>query len=149
MQESSSPSGRLLYETLITFSLQLPLYSIGQISMMNLYNWPCNSPTVSHARKKIFVRDFLTGKIATLEVEPNDTIEAVKAKIQDTEGIPLDRQRLIFAGKRLEDRHTLSNYDIHQGSTIHIVLRQGTCVLIALIEITFAGLNVVCVCICT
>jgi ubiquitin C len=71
---------------------------------------------------QLFVKT-LTGKTVSIEVEEGESIEDVKAKIAEKEGIPAEQQRLIFGGQQLQDQKTLQDYDVGDDSTLHLVLR--------------------------
>ena len=66
----------------------------------------------------------LTGKSITVYIQPYDTVDDLKTKVQEIEGIPPDQQRFVFAGEQLEDDHKLLiDYNVQAGSTIHLILR--------------------------
>lgn len=74
------------------------------------------------ANKFIFVK-MLTGKTLTLEYKPKESVIEFKQRVMHQEGIPIEQQRMIFAGVQLENDRLLSDYNVKEESTLHLVLR--------------------------
>ena len=93
---------------------------------------------ITASAMQIFVKTF-EGISITLDVEPNDSIDAIKAKVQEKEGFPIGVQKLIFAGKELEEKKTLSDYNIQRDSTLHLVLKAGMITIIDELDKVYDG----------
>lgn len=117
----------LLFFIFLTF---LPYLTTGKVFNAPLFMIKPGSPSTDRLAKivgmrggmQVFVKT-LTGKTISVDVEPDESVESLKAKIQEKEGVPIDQQRIIFDGKQLDSLKSLADYDIDDDSTLHLVLR--------------------------
>ena len=85
----------------------------------------CNCTHCYNLPIRITVKTLMGKDILIIGIRPTDLVEHLKAaiQIQSTEGIPPDQQRLVFAGRMIQDGHSLASYGVRNGSTVHLVLR--------------------------
>lgn len=103
-------------------NLTLQDYNITNDNLLSLTLFLRGGGLDGEGTKQVFIKT-LSGKTITLEVKDSDTIQSIKDKIKDIEGIPAEQQRLVFNGKQLEDNNTIADYGIQADSSIHLVLR--------------------------
>jgi hypothetical protein len=113
-----------LWLCVLTYGIPQParLCSMRPIGRNTVFQKPVPSFLTIRGGMQVFVKT-LTGKTISVDVEPDESVESLKAKIQQKEGVPADQQRIIFDGKQLDSLKSLSDYDIDDDSTLHLVLR--------------------------
>lgn len=125
--------GMLLTDQKIPPSTPLSKYNIKHEDTVSLASTsPLISPRAVTGREEatanntgevqIFVRN-LNGKSLAIMVSPSDTVESLKAKVEEREGLPASEQRLLYGGKQLEPGRILADYGVQKESTLHLVLR--------------------------